>query len=215
MGRTQSRWDCDKEYTDAKLFFGVADTFVQAGGAALTRNAAGDISYNQAASTVGVFILPLDTIMERLGLADDLQEQFGAATGVAGQTPAGVSGRPPFTGQTQLSPVLVSRPKGIKITDITLVYQIAGAALTLHTCRIDKAIFANNVANAISAILASAANGLATAIQANPYVTKVPVNTIFNVSDNSELVVEVAATTQAAGTYRFYGCIVHCSYNLN
>lgn len=225
MSRTHSRFNQDLGFPDAKIFFGVNDIFVQAGGGAITRNAVGDISINQGATQVGLFDIPFNSVMERvptLGVGLDLQEQFGTAAGVAGPSavantsdPADVAGRPPFTGASQLTARTGFIAKGLQVTDITLIYLVTGAALTLHTIRVDKATFVNNIAVAVTAILANAANGLQTPTQANPYVTKVALVTPFNVTDNSELIVEIAATTQGGGAYRLYGAIFHCNYNLN
>jgi len=164
---------------------------------AITRNAAGDISLNTGASLAAVITAALsEGIIRRIpGLAGNL-----AADGTNL-----VVGDPPV-------------PKGIRITDVTVHYQVTGAALTLHTIRIDRIKFVNNIANAISVVLANAANGLATAVQANPYTTKVlvvdPQSVAgYDTSDNSGLYIEIAATTQGGGAYRFYGVTVHFTYN--
>lgn len=213
MSKTNGLLQMDSPMTDMKFKLGVMDIFIQAGGGTITRNAAGDISINQAAGQAGVFVIPVNSILERIGMADYLQEQYGGTVG-----PAGVPGVPPFTGVTQLVPPTTFTPKGIKITDVTVVELITGQPLTAHTIRVDKVAYVNNVANAISAILAVGANGLPTAVQANPYVTKVPItpaNIAFNTTDNSELVIEIASTTQAGGTYRLYGVFLHGQFNFN
>ena len=133
-------------------------------------------------------------------------------------TPYGVTGRPPFTGITEFTPVtgVAGRPKGFLLTNINLVYLIAGAAATTHTIGIEKNVYANNVALASTAVLAVAANGLATATQANPYVTTVSVaagNQAFNMTDNSEIVAEVNVVTPGGGTYRLYRAVIHGYFN--
>lgn len=159
----------------------------------LTRNAAGDLSANTGASLAAVISMPLTGLIRRIpalliGLNND--------------------GTNPVVGDLPVA-------KGIKITDITVHYQVTGAALTQNTIRMDRIKFVNNVANAITPVLANATNGLQTAIQANPYTTKVPIVDTFDTFDNDDLVLELAPTTQAAGAYRFYGCTIHFSFNLD
>lgn len=188
------------------------------------RNAKGDYSLkNAAGANVGVFATSFAGLIFRTGQQPFYQEQFGTAAGVAGPTgvantssPDGTIGVPPFTGASQLVVATGNIPKGIKILDITLKYQVTGAALTLHTIGLSKTVFANNAAIVVTDVLANAANGLATAVQANPYVTKVAiVSPVFQVSDLADLWLEIDATTQAAGVYSLYGASVHVAFNYN
>ena len=228
MARTGGKWESDTPYTDGLIPI-LANAFTATSGAAtLTRNAKGDFSFNIGAGVTAVFMCPLDEEIFRTGMIDDpaLLENFGTSTpgnaagaGNAAYTgnqggPYGVTGRPPFTGASQLTPLVGTRPKGIKILDLTLCYQITGAALTLHTAGLSKSVFANNAAIVVTDVVANAANGLATATQANPYVTKISVAApTFNVTDLSGLVLEWDATTQAAGAFRLYGAFLHCQFN--
>lgn len=225
MSHTASRLDCDTSYGDVKLVVSPEDIMFS-GTTATARNAAADWSINQGASQAVIYGFSLSKIMERFGLAMLLQEQFGTAAGVAG--PSGVAGTSdPLALPAGIPPYLASQlpargvrsgniAKGFQLTDVTLEYLITGAALTLHTIRVDKVVYANNVALAITSVLANAANGLATATQANPYLTKVATpNGVFNTTDNSDIFVEIAATTQVAGAYRLYRAFLHGNYNLN
>lgn len=171
--------------------------FLPLSNSVLTRNAAGDYSLNTGATLAAVISAALNEgVMRRIpGLLGNL-----AADG---------------TNVVVGDPVV---PRGIKITDITIHYLITGAALTVHTVRMDRVKFVNNIANAISVVLANAANGLQTATQANPYTTKVPVvdpqsSAGYDTSDNSGLLIEINATTQGGGAYRFYGVTLHYTYN--
>lgn len=220
MPHTQSRYQQDLGFTDARVFLGLGDLVNSANGV-LTRNAAGDWSYNQAASLAGIYAANLtNALIRRTGFGEDLQEQFGG-TGIPASAQPQVY-RPDVipsmnTGQ-QLQPRTALKLKGLKLLSMDVVYLITGAALTLHTIRVDQSNFANNVALAPSVVLANAANGLATAVQANPYVTNVPLGAaqqIYRNSVDSELWIEVAATTQAAGAYRLYGFDCLCEFNYN
>ena len=115
-------------------------------------------------------------------------------------------------GAIQTGPV----PKGFQIDSVDVIYLVSGAALTLAQIGITQTKFANNTAAVVSNILVKAANGLATAIQANPYVINVPVTspTMLVTPDNA-ILIELDMTTQAAGALRVYGLNVKCHYNYN
>lgn len=215
MPHTASRYQQDLGFEDGMLMF--TPSLVNVSGTATkTRNAAGDWSLNQAASlTVNYGVNLADAVVYRFGFGEDLQEQFGGS-GIAGS--AGPQGRPPFTGATQLTPRTADKLKGIKIGSVSVIYLITGAALLAHTCRLDKTVHANNVANAITPIIASGANGLATATQANPYVTLVSLAAnqfIYRVSSLSSYFFEISAQTNAGGAYRLYGIQMFCEFNFN
>lgn len=227
MPHSAGRFQQDLGFVDGIMILGPEDAIATGGASALTRNAAGDLSHNAGAAVAPIYTFNLGKAQFfRTGYQIDLQEQFGTAAGVAGPSAVantggpdgGVTGRPPFTGNTQITPVAGNRLKGIKLLSMKCIYLITGAALTGHTLRVDKTVYANNAALAISAILAVAANGLQTAIQANPYVTAVALaagQQIYRVSDLSQYTIEQAPTTQAAGAFRLYGIEVLCEFNFN
>lgn len=131
-------------------------------------------------------------------------------------TPAGVTGVPPFTGSSELTPVTSPRPKGIKLRQITPVYLVAGAALTTNTVGITQTLFLNNTANAVTNILANAANSLQTAIQTNPYSTPIQLasqNYLSTKYASYNLEWDVSTTT--GGSARVYGVYVDLEYNHN
>ena len=215
MPHTQSSYMQDLGFADGVVFLDAVAAIATGGASVLTRNAAGDLSHNAGASVAPIYSFNLGRLLQRTGVGEDLQEQFGG-TGIAGS--AAPQGRPPFTGASQLAPRIANKLKGVKLLSFGVAYSITGAALTAHTCRVDKSVFANNVAVAISSVLASAANGLATATQANPYVTEVALaagQQIYRVSDLSQYWVEVAPTTQGGGAYRMYGIRVKFEFNYN
>lgn len=139
-------------------------------------------------------------------------------TGNAFTTPAGVTGPPPFTGITQLTPVTSPRPKGIKFLGIYPWYQIGGAAWTSSTIGLTQLTALNNAANAEVDIIALAQNGIVLTTQANPYLTPIPVpkaNQAWQTTKFTEYVVEWNIVTPAATTGTVYGVFVDCQFNFN
>jgi len=221
MSRTQSRYDCDTGYGDGVIPFAPKD-FMPIGTTVFTENASGDISWNQAASQTVTYLASLSTILYRLGLLDQTYEQFGSSSAGPGTTPAGVSGPPPYKTSSGkpiwLNPVTTNRPKGITFLDFTLAYLIGGAALTTHTIGLTSSLFKNNTAISVATIITNAANGLATATQTLPYVTKVSVaaaSQVYEIADLTNYMLELDVATQTAGTYRMYGGWLHVMYNYN
>ena len=132
-------------------------------------------------------------------------------------TPAGVSGRPPYTGVTQLVPVTSPRPKGIYIKDVVLYYLVGTNNLTSITIGLAQTLFANATALAISDVLAAAQNGLVLTAAATPYATRVAVASGWLTTDQAEYTLEVEAVVPATGgsTFRLYGASLHVLYNFN
>jgi len=162
----------------------------------------------------------LDALVTRTGFGEDLQEQFGG-TGIAASAQPQIYRPdviPAMSAAQQLQPRTALKAKGIKPLALKLRYLITGAALTTHTCRVDKTVFANNAAVSVTSVIASSANGLATATQANPYVTTINFPSsaqTYMVTDNAELWFEVTVTTAAGGAYRLYGAEFLFEYNFN
>lgn len=220
MSQTNGRWEATQPFTDAFIFVSAMDAVATSGTMAYTRNAAGDFSLNAGASQTCVITVSLESLMNRLGtsfLDSDALEQFGGAN-----SPFNSQLRPPITNAT--NPIAGGAPttgvmtnRGVKIIDMVVHYFISGAALTLHTVGLTKTVFpvsGTPAALVVSNIIANAANGLATATNANPQSTKVAVaSPAFNMSDLSIVQVELDATTQVGGAYRFYGVTFHVNYN--
>lgn len=221
MPHTQSRYQQDLGFTDGYVFIPAPDYISTGAAATLTKNAVGDISWNVAASLAAVFDVHVsDGQVTRTGFGEDLQEQFGG-TGIPGSAQPQVYRPDVIPGMStaqQIQPRTALKTKGFKPLSLKVIYLITGAALTLHTIRVDKTVYANNVANAITPVIANGANGLATAVQANPYVTTIafPANQqVYQISDLSQLWIEIAATTQVAGAYRLYGTEMTIEFNFN
>lgn len=221
--RTQGAFYADTPHGNGFLFFN-ASQLLATGNFALTRNALGDYSYNLSASQSGVIVCGLADL-KRLTTAVTtaqgvptkaalpFQEQFGTSSGATGY-PAGAPGLPPFTDATELTPPTAMPPKGIRVYDVIVAYLITGAAATTNAFSMNRVTFANNVANSI--VNVPVTGSLATAVQANPYVTKLTVNSpTFEVADQSDLVVEVNVATTTSGAYRFYGFGFHVDFNYN
>jgi|SRR5438445_5897202 len=224
MSHTEGRYQQDLGFTDAFSRFNAYD-FIPSGTSAPTtptRNGVADFSWNFGASLgpINFSCSLLGDMATRTGFGEDLQEQFGG-TGIPASAQQQIYRPDVSAGQStgqEITPRTALKIKGIKPLSFKLTYLITGAALTAHTCRIDKVTYVNNVANAVTVVLATGANGLATATQANPYTTVValPVaQQIYMITDNSELWFEVSATTQAAGAYRLYGGELTFEYNFN
>jgi hypothetical protein len=138
-------------------------------------------------------------------------------------TPAGVSGSPPFTGFSQLTPVTAPRPKGILLKTLYPVYSVANgvAAPTVNTIGIVGTKFANAVALTTDTILAAAANGLQTAANAanQLYVTPIAIPSakqVYQTTKFEEFAITWAVTTGAAtGTFGIWGIFFDVTYNFN
>lgn len=232
MPRTQSSFSQDTGFSDGKIIIGPQDMLLSLGAAVdavLTRNAAGDWSWNQIAAKTNIYAgIVSSSVLERLGLAGDFQENYGTATpgnaagvGNAAFTgnqggPQDSTGRPPFAGAGYLNPVVGNVPKGFKLTDVTFVYSALTADLTAITCRVDKTVYVNTVAPAVTAVLASGVNGLVVTANAQPRVVKVSTpGAVFNFTDNSEINVELSVQTAGGGTARIYRMILHGTFNYN
>lgn len=227
MGSTQSRCDCDLPYGDGNIIFEASDMLVTGGAATATRVSKGELSWRFGATQTGVIMIPLGSVLFRSGLQDGLQEQFGTGAGTGAQglpappatftTPASVSGRPPFTGATQLTPP-TSRPKGILIKSVTLRYAISGAALTQNNFGIAKTVWANNAAPVVTDLLTNAQNGLLLATQAQPYVTTIALpagSQVFQTTVEQTIMMEWDPTTQGGGQLDVFSVRVAVSYNFN
>jgi hypothetical protein len=131
-------------------------------------------------------------------------------------TPAGVTGPPPFTGVTQFTPVTAPRPKGIRVREMYPWYLVAGLALTTNTIGLTQTVAANATALAVTNIVANAANGLATATQATPYLTPVMLATpAYLTTKYASYNIEWDVTTGASGTARIYGIYLDLELNYN
>lgn len=131
-------------------------------------------------------------------------------------TPGPRTGRPPFTGLSQLTPQTVSPPKGINVQQLTVLYAVNTTAITVPTVGMAATQYFNNAAPTITTLIANATNNLQTAAQVQPYVIPVPVpvaNQGFLVTPNTVVTVEFDFTTGASGSVDVLGFVINGQYN--
>lgn len=226
MPHTQSRFQQDLGFTDGRVFIGpgdiAVDVIAQVTAVSGTRNAAGDWSINHVvgANTTNYAFNLTNVILRRSGFGEDLMEQFGG-TGIPGSAQPQVYRPdviPAMNTAQQLQPRTALKVKGIKLLSMDVIYLITTAALVAHTLRIDQTVFVNNVAKAITSVLAVGTNGLQINTQANPYVTNVPLaagQQIYRTGLDTQLWVELGSQTAGTTVYQLYGfdCLVEYNYN--
>ena len=133
-------------------------------------------------------------------------------------SPYGASGRPPFAGSSQLTPLTAPRPKGLFFKQLNVAYIVNTANASVPTVGLTAIQYGHNVAPVVTTLIANATNNLQTAFQANPYVVAVPVpvaNQGFIVTPNTSVVVEFDITTGAAATVDVLGFYLVCGFNYN
>ncbi len=209
MAFTKGRWEAYTAHTDGTQYVTAKESNVISGTATATKTAAGDYGLSVAASETMILAFPLPEII-RFG-EPHLEEvtpyeQYNPPTG------------PPYTiaGPTAQSPVSVL--KGVQLTSVDLIYSIAGLALTANTVGVFAKQDLNNAAPSITTLLAQGANGMATGIQADRYVTNVPIPAAaqnFIVTPDTVLTVEWDLDTGATGTAVVYGVVFNYNFNLN
>lgn len=102
------------------------------------------------------------------------------------------------------------RRRNAKIKSIDVVYSIGTLALTSHTPTVSSVTYANNVAVAVAAHGGSVSGSLATATQANPYVSTLTLGTpAFATTALIDVRIQVAVVAQATSAYDFYGLFVN------
>lgn len=109
-------------------------------------------------------------------------------------------------------PFRTTANKGVRIDSVAISYHILTAALTSHTfTMLATRTFANNTANAIAQYGGTPTVTLATAVQANPYLSTVSLAApAFMNTSATEVNVEWQAVLQNTGVYRVYG--VHVAW---
>lgn len=110
-----------------------------------------------------------------------------------------------------ITPVIrVAASKGFRLDSFDIIYAIAANALDAHSVTLDRIAYVNNVAVSVTSIAITAS--LATATQANPYVTNGTVDVpAFDVTADSKYVMEVTVNNAAASEYDFYGVMLRFS----
>lgn len=109
--------------------------------------------------------------------------------------------------------IRVAASKGFRLDSFDYIYSIAALAMDAHTVTLDRIEYADNVAVSVNSIAITGA--LATATQANPYVTNVAVDTpAFDNTADSKYVIEVTANNSATSEYDFYGVMLRFSQTI-
>lgn len=228
MSQTDGRWVQDGSFPDMQFFIGASEFFDTGSLAARASAGVGLFSLNLASTQAGTFFANLAMTI-RTGVYGDVnfdQNQFGTAAGVPGPSlvantsgPEGITGMPPFTaaqlptlGVSQRGPV----PKGTQIDSIDIIYAVNAVNATVATVGLTKTLYVDNVAPAVTNIIALGANGLATAFRAQPYVKNVAVAAPAMITNtDAEILLNVNLTAGSGGTINFYGVVVKCHYNYN
>lgn len=208
MSYTEGRWTQAGASQDMKVFLGASE-FKDTANLATTAFAPGPPAlFSWHTTGASVFVMNIDDIMRKTGEAVDT----GGITGTP--DPLGLGGIPPIPSSslpTLKGPTVGFQKKGMMITAIDVIYKVA-VALTVATVGIVETKFVNNTAPVTTNILAIAANGLPTAIQAQPYVFHIPIVVPSFITDPDASVLAVINMT---GTVDLYGMELYCTYNFN
>lgn len=109
--------------------------------------------------------------------------------------------------------IVVAASKGFRLDSFDYIYSIGTLAMDAHSATLDRIAYANNVAVSVTSIPITAT--LATATQANPYVTNCTVTTpAFDVTADSKYVLEITANNSATSAYDFYGVMLRFSQTI-
>ena len=222
MSHCKSRYMQDLGFNDARVFAGPGDVVAIGSTAApvVTRNAAGDWSLTRTsagAETLNIALNFTQQIIRRTGFFEDIQEQFGGS-GIFGS--AEYQGRPDTLGAMStgqpITPRTAFKLKGFKLLSIDSIYRVTVANLTTNTIRVDQTLQVNNVAPAVTAVLA--ATGIPTLVQANPYVSNVALpaaQQIYRITPDQELWIEMTVAIPNTSKLDFYGfdCLVEYNFN--
>ena len=231
MPHTEGRYMQDLGFSDARIRASAGDIIFTGATLAINRVAAGQwgVTLGTPAAQANTFAINVtQQIIRRLGFFEDTQNFFGASNfnnPAATAIPASAQTRtyrPDVIGAMsaaqQLQPRTAFKTKGFQLNSFDVLYNITTLAATSSTCRVDQTQYVNNIAPAITSILASGANGLQTAVQANPYVTNVPLaanQQIYRTLADTDLWIEVVITGQATTNLTFYGFDLYCEVNFN
>lgn len=106
--------------------------------------------------------------------------------------------------------IRVAAGKGFRLDSFDVVYAIAANALDAQSVVLDRIEYANNVAVSVNTVAITGT--LATATQANPYVTNVVVDVpAFDITADSKYVIELTVDNAAASEYDYYGVMLRFS----
>ena len=228
MGYTEGMWTQAIANPDLQIFFGAESFQDSSANAVLTSNGSGDLSLNLASTKAGTFFATLP-ILARTGVYATTalaQEQFGTAAAQPGPSsvantsgPLAMPGRPPIAGAsmaTVAGPVTGPSKKGIQIDSIDVIYKALTVDASTASVGLTQTAFADNVALAVSNIIAKGTNGLVKTARAGVRVINVAVTSpVMLTTGDNEVICEVDLTAGSGGTVQFYGVVVKAHYNFN
>jgi hypothetical protein len=197
---------------------------VTAGNYAITRNAAGDWSWNNVAGAATVVFTADASNLARpyftfpafpgqgntLPTSNEWLEVFGTAAGGPGNPFSGIASNSATVQGSQFGTPFV--PWGYSVVDVVAVYSVQTAALTAATLALNRNIFVENTATVNTSVLAATAVALTTTTSATtPHVQKVALAQplTFESADMSGLVIELSITAAATSAVRVYGLAMH------
>jgi hypothetical protein len=109
--------------------------------------------------------------------------------------------------------IRVAASKGFRLDSFDIIYAIAANALDAHSAVLDRIAYADNVAVSVTSVPITVT--LATATQANPYVTNAVVDTpAFDITADSKYVLEITVDNAAASEYDYYGLMLRFSQTI-
>jgi hypothetical protein len=229
MGVTDGTWEQYGSFPDGQLFIGAKKFTDGAAHATLANPSSGIIALTVPSTDASTLFTDVAELLFRTGVyaGPNSQEQFGTAAAVPGPSKvagtsgplAFIQGRPPMLG-AQMATVAGSQAgppkKGVMITSIDVIYEVATVAATAAQVGVTSTVFANGVAPVVTNIITLGANGLTTTVATEPAVINVPVTTpIFLTSGDQEVIINLNLTAGSGGTVVFYGVVLHLSYNFN
>lgn len=109
--------------------------------------------------------------------------------------------------------IRVAASKGFRLDSFDYIYSITTLAMDAHSAVLDLITYANNAAVSVTSVPLTGT--LATATQANPYVTNLAVTTpAFDVTADTKYVIEITANNAATTDYDFYGIMLRFSQTI-
>jgi hypothetical protein len=98
--------------------------------------------------------------------------------------------------------------RGFELVSIDVIYSVGVLALDAHTFSLNTITYADNSTNSVTPIGFS--GSLATATQANPYVSNLALNAPdFLIENRTKYVMELTVDAAATSTYSLYGFVLH------
>ncbi len=113
-----------------------------------------------------------------------------------------------------ITPIIrAAASKGWRLNTFDYIYSIGTLAMDAHSLTLDRIAYANNVAVSVTSIAGTYT--LATATQANPYVTTCTVTSpAFDITPDSKYVIEITANNAATTDFDYYGIVLKFSQTI-